>query len=75
MKNQPHHPKSPTKDADQVKAFRKAAREAGCDDNEQRFQDALRTVAKAKPSAEKQQIRGESQRRNERKNDRAKERR
>jgi hypothetical protein len=37
----------------QVAAFRKAAREAGCDDNEERFQDALRTVAKAKPSAEK----------------------
>ena len=38
----------------QVAAFRKAAREAGCDDNEERFQDALRTVAKAKPSVEKQ---------------------
>ena len=38
---------------DQLKAFRKAAREAGCDDNEKRFQDALRTVAKAKPSVEK----------------------
>lgn len=37
----------------QAKAFRKAAREAGCDDNEERFQDALRKVAKAKPSAEK----------------------
>jgi hypothetical protein len=37
----------------QVAAFRKAAREAGCDDNEERFQDALRTVAKAKPSVEK----------------------
>ena len=33
----------------QVKAFRKAARELGCDDNEERFKDALRTVAKAKP--------------------------
>jgi hypothetical protein len=37
----------------QARAFRKAAREAGCDDNEERFQDALRTVAKAKPSGEK----------------------
>jgi hypothetical protein len=35
--------------ADQVKAFRKAARELGCDDNEDRFKEALRTVAKAKP--------------------------
>ena len=48
MKNQPHHPKNPTKDTDQIKAFRKAAREAGCDDNEEQFQDALRKVAKAK---------------------------
>jgi hypothetical protein len=37
----------------QISAFRKAARAAGCDDNEERFQDALRTVAKAKPSVEK----------------------
>jgi hypothetical protein len=34
---------------DQVKTFRKAARELGCDDNEERFRDALRTVAKQKP--------------------------
>jgi hypothetical protein len=40
-------------DKSQLAAFRKAAREAGCDDNEERFQDALRTVAKAKPSVEK----------------------
>ena len=39
--------KSPS--SDQVKAFRKAARELGCDDNEGRFKEALRTVAKAKP--------------------------
>jgi hypothetical protein len=38
---------------EQLRAFRKAAREAGCDDNEDRFQSALRTVAKAKPSVEK----------------------
>jgi hypothetical protein len=38
------------KPADQLKAFRKAARAAGADDNEERFRDALRTVAKAKPS-------------------------
>jgi hypothetical protein len=36
--------------ADQAKAFRKAARELGADDNEERFKEALRTVAKAKPS-------------------------
>jgi hypothetical protein len=36
--------------SEQLKAFRKAAREAGCEDNEERFKDALRTVAKAKPS-------------------------
>jgi hypothetical protein len=44
----PKNPK-PIKEADQAKAFRKAARELGCDDNEERFQEALRTVAKAKP--------------------------
>ena len=37
------------KPADQVKAFRKAARELGCDESEERFQEALRTVAKHKP--------------------------
>ncbi len=43
---------SPAKmdDREQAAAFRKAARELGCDDNEERFKDALRTVAKAKPS-------------------------
>jgi hypothetical protein len=35
---------------DQAKAFRKAARDLGCDDNEERFKDALRTVATAKPA-------------------------
>lgn len=33
----------------QVRAFRKAARQLGCDESEERFQDALRTVAKHKP--------------------------
>lgn len=37
-------------DKSQARAFRKAARELGCDDNEGRFQNALRTIAKAKPS-------------------------
>jgi hypothetical protein len=33
----------------QIAAFRKAARELGCDPSEERFQKALRTVAKQKP--------------------------
>jgi hypothetical protein len=37
-------------DESQLEAFRKAAREAGCEPDEKRFQDALRTIAKAKPS-------------------------
>jgi hypothetical protein len=37
------------KNQDQAKAFRKAARELGCDDNEEQFKEALRTIAKAKP--------------------------
>ncbi len=40
--------RKPTPD-DQVKAFRKAARELGCDESEERFQEALRTIAKRKP--------------------------
>ena len=45
------HKSRPAKSAaaDQVKAFRKAAREAGCEDNEERFKDTLRTLAKHKP--------------------------
>jgi hypothetical protein len=42
------------KAADQVRAFRKAARELGCDESEERFQEALRTVAKQKPKEPKQ---------------------
>jgi hypothetical protein len=37
------------KPSDQVRAFRKAARELGCDDSEERFKEALRAVAKHKP--------------------------
>ena len=37
----------------QVEAFRKAARELGCDDSEDRFQAALRTIAKHKPKDDK----------------------
>jgi hypothetical protein len=33
---------------DQVAAFRKAARELGCDESEERFQEALRAVGKQK---------------------------
>jgi hypothetical protein len=35
--------------ADQLKAFRKAARALGADESDERFKDALRTIAKAKP--------------------------
>jgi hypothetical protein len=38
---------------EQLRAFRKAAREAGADDNEERFQDALRTMARPKPLSKK----------------------
>lgn len=38
---------------DQAKAFRKAARELGCEPDEKRFQDALRKVARAKPPESK----------------------
>jgi len=34
---------------EQIAAFRKAARELGCDESEEKFKDALRTLAKAKP--------------------------
>jgi hypothetical protein len=40
---------------DQVRAFRKAARELGCDESEERFQDALRTIAKQKPKPKERQ--------------------
>lgn len=44
-------PAEPKKDDKaQIAAFRKAARQLGCEPDEKRFQDALRTVAKAKPS-------------------------
>lgn len=43
----------PHTSVNQVKAFRKAARELGCDDNEERFKEALRTVARAKPKDKK----------------------
>jgi hypothetical protein len=49
---------SPTKDAEQLRAFRKAAREAGCEPDEKRFQDALRRVARAKPSEKDKKAQG-----------------
>jgi hypothetical protein len=39
----------PSKDKGQVAAFRKAARELGCDENEERFQGAIRIIARKKP--------------------------
>jgi chaperonin GroEL (HSP60 family) len=45
--------KTKANDRKQAAVFRKAARELGCDESEDRFRDALRTVAKAKPSPEK----------------------
>jgi hypothetical protein len=48
-------PKKNQSAKEQAAAFRKAARDAGADDNENRFQAALRTVANAKPSQEKRQ--------------------
>ena len=43
------------KDANQLKAFRKAAKELGADESEERFQDALRKIArhKAVPPSDK----------------------
>jgi hypothetical protein len=37
---------------DQTQRFIEAARELGCDESEERFDDALRKVAKAKPKPE-----------------------
>ena len=42
---------------DQVKAFRKAARELGADAGDDQFKGVLRTLAKAKPSPEKRKDR------------------
>jgi hypothetical protein len=41
--------KSPSRD--QVKAFRKAARELGADAGDDQFKDVLRTLAKFKPES------------------------
>jgi hypothetical protein len=42
----------PKRESDQIHAFRKAARELGADENEERFKDVLRRVAKHKPPQE-----------------------
>jgi len=42
-----HNPAA--RDREQVKAFRKAARELGADQSDDRFKDALRKIAKHKP--------------------------
>jgi hypothetical protein len=42
-------PKPQLQNKEQAAAFRKAARQLGCEPDEKRFQNALRTVAKAKP--------------------------
>lgn len=39
-------------DQDQAKAFRKAARELGADENEDRFKETLRQIAKKKTREE-----------------------
>jgi hypothetical protein len=36
-------------DKEQAAAFRKAARELGCEESDERFQAALKTIAKQKP--------------------------
>ncbi len=51
MKNTSRPKTKAQSDRNQVTAFRKAARELGCDENEERFRDALRTVVKHKPQS------------------------
>jgi hypothetical protein len=53
------HAKDERDQKDQFRAFRKAARELGCEPDEKRFQDALRMVAKAKPSLQHKQRRSD----------------
>lgn len=40
------------KTSGQVEKFKEAARELGCDESKERFDDALRKIAKAKPKPE-----------------------
>ena len=41
----------PAKDRKQVEAFRKAARELGGDESDERFKETLRTLAKQRPKS------------------------
>jgi hypothetical protein len=43
-----------TKKDPQLDKFKDAARDAGCDEDEARFEETLRQIAKAPPSADKQ---------------------
>jgi hypothetical protein len=47
MKKEPSP--TPQNRPSQIRAFRKAARELGCEDNEELFKEALRKIAKSKP--------------------------
>jgi hypothetical protein len=42
--------KAEKRESEQYRAFRKAARELGADESDDRFKDALRKIAKSKPS-------------------------
>jgi hypothetical protein len=54
----------PRSAADQVRAFRKVARELGADESDERFKETLRTLAKHKPAASKKPVKnGRQQRR------------
>jgi hypothetical protein len=46
MSQMTRRPKKPSR---QIDEFRKAARELGCDESEERFQAALKVVARRKP--------------------------
>jgi hypothetical protein len=50
-------------DCAQLKAFRKVVRELGEDESDERVKDALRKIAKAKPSPEKRKDRRAADRR------------
>jgi len=45
-------PEKPKTQSNQVREFRKAARELGADESEAHFDAALKTVARQKPTAE-----------------------
>lgn len=49
-------PKRPKKAKRQIDEFRKAARELGADESEERFQSALRKIAKQRPKGEPEPV-------------------